>query len=152
MVAALGAIGTPIVGAMLSRTRLNRLDIVSRVLKDLPVHDPAHASLAKVREEDARALLRQQGSPWTWFIGTNAVAIGLAFVMSEFGESIKSFSLAAFNLLTALLLGSYLAVIGLYLGLLIGGAVLLVRKTYPIVLTVLHRQRKSRSAPSKRAG
>jgi hypothetical protein len=110
----LGGMATAALNAFLGRSRINRLEAVSRVLKDLPVHDPSYADLARVREEDAREIRRAQMSPWPILIGFSLAAIFFGFLYSEFGEDIRDWSEWVYGLLLGSVLGSFLGAAILY--------------------------------------
>ncbi|MDO7883122.1 hypothetical protein [Antiquaquibacter soli] len=123
LITVLGAIATAVITAVFARSRVGRLEAISRILKDLPVHDPAYADLAQIRQEDARALRRAQQYPWPPLVGFVLATLLLGSVLSEFGEPIREWSDGLYNVLVGAVLGSFLGTALLVLAFLVLGTV-----------------------------
>ena len=92
LIAAIGAIGAASIAVLASRGRLHRIEVLFRVLKDLPSDDPARADLAKVLAADAEALRDAQESGLLFAMKIATVALLLAITFSTFGDALEEWA------------------------------------------------------------
>ena len=127
LIAALGAVGTALVSLLGSRNRLRRIEAISAVLKDLPIHNEAYDLLAAVRLEDARELRKSQQSTFGFFIVTSIVGLTLSVGLSIYGEQIRTWSAIGYLLLFFALLATMLLLLIFFIAVAIGYARRLIR-------------------------
>ena len=127
LIAALGALGTALVSVLGSRNRLRRIEAISAVLKDLPVHNEAYELLAAVRLEDVRELRKSQQSTFGFFIATSVVGLALSVALSTYGEEISAWSPTVYLLLLVAYLVTVLLLVTFYIAVIAGYLMRLIR-------------------------
>ena len=113
-IAAVGAITTGLISVLGGRTRLVRIESLSRVLKDLSPEDESYAPLAAVRLDEARELQRSQSSPSGLVVGASVLALVLMAAWSAFGDLLATTSPSWSVVLTILAGGSVLIALMIY--------------------------------------
>lgn len=92
LIAAVGATIAAAIGVLGTRGRLHRVEVIARILKDLPVGSPVHGSLSELLSDDADELLRARRSPVSLLFWFSALALVLALILTTFGEAILDWS------------------------------------------------------------
>jgi len=138
LIAAIGATGAAAISVFGGRGRLHRMEVVSRILNDLPAESSARETLTEVLKDDAEDLLRARRSPTTFLFWLGLVSYAVLLVLVSFGDEISAWSPAVYlSLAIVMIIGFALFVLG---GVAIG--VLLFARWVRVVV----RSRRNRAA------
>lgn len=92
LIAALGVTVASLISVFGGRGRLHRMEVVARILNDLPADSSARESLVEVLREDSDELLRARRSPVTFLISLGVVALIISLVLGTSGNHILNWS------------------------------------------------------------
>lgn len=138
LIAALGVTIAAAIGVLSTRGRLHRMEVVSRIINDLPAESAAREALSEVLNDDAQDLLRARRSPAAFLFALGFGSYALLLLLTTFGSVITEWS-------SALYLSLFIALLGGFALFIVGGAAFAIILLVRWVRSFPHKKRERAS-------